>query len=120
MKNLFKLSFLLFAIVFASCSDDDTTAADPNDDTVPTSISNFVATTADYSILANALEITSLTETLNGEGPFTVFAPNNDAFAAFLAANGFTSLEDVPVDVLTNTLLTVSYTHLRLPTNREV
>ena len=70
MKNLFKLSFLLFAIVFASCSDDDTTAADPTDDTNPTSISNFVATTADYSTLANALEITSLTETLNGEGVF--------------------------------------------------
>ena len=113
MKNLFKLSFLLFAIVFASCSDDDTTAADPTDDTNPTSISNFVATTADYSTLANALEITSLTETLNGEGPFTVFAPNNDAFAAFLAANGFTSLEDVPVDVLTNTLLN----HVVLGTN---
>ena len=113
MKNLFKLSFLLFAIVFASCSDDDTTAAEPTDDTISTSISNFVATTADYSTLANALEITSLTETLNGEGPFTVFAPNNDAFAAFLAANGFTSLEDVPVDVLTNTLLN----HVVLGTN---
>ena len=48
-----------------------------------------------------------------GEGPFTVFAPNNDAFAAFLAANGFTSLEDVPVDVLTNTLLN----HVVLGTN---
>jgi len=113
MKNLFKLSFLLFAFVLTSCSDDDTTASEPTDDTNPTSISNFVATTADYSTLANALEITSLTETLNGEGPFTVFAPNNDAFAAFLAANGFTSLEDVPVDVLTNTLLN----HVVLGTN---
>ena len=52
-----------------------------------------------------ALERTNLVSTLQGEGPFTVLAPSNDAFVTFLSANNFNSLEDVPVDVLTNILL---------------
>ena len=34
-----------------------------------------------FSTLLAAVEAAGLTETLNGEGPFTVFAPTNDAFA---------------------------------------
>lgn len=36
---------------------------------------------------------------------FTVFAPDNAAFSAFLEDNGFASLNDVPVGVLTEVLL---------------
>lgn len=36
----------------------------------------------DLSTLAGALEAAGLAETLSGEGPFTVFAPTNEAFAA--------------------------------------
>jgi uncharacterized surface protein with fasciclin (FAS1) repeats len=32
--------------------------------------------------LLTALSITDLTSALEGDGPFTVFAPNDDAFAA--------------------------------------
>ena len=46
-----------------------------------------------------------LVTVLQGDGPFTVLAPTNDAFAAFLSANGFNTLEDVPTDVLTQILL---------------
>lgn len=34
----------------------------------------------EYSTLEQALEAADLTKTLEGEGPFTVFAPNNRAF----------------------------------------
>ncbi len=36
----------------------------------------------DLSTLVTAIEAAGLTETLQGDGPFTVFAPSNDAFAA--------------------------------------
>jgi uncharacterized surface protein with fasciclin (FAS1) repeats len=36
---------------------------------------------ADCSTLVSALRAADLTEALSGPGPFTVFAPNNDAFA---------------------------------------
>lgn len=42
---------------------------------------------------------------LAGEGPFTVFAPTNEAFEAFLEANNFADLASVPTPVLTQVLL---------------
>ena len=37
---------------------------------------------ADHTTLVAAVQAAGLAETLQGEGPFTVFAPTNDAFAA--------------------------------------
>ncbi|SKB70192.1 Uncaracterized surface protein containing fasciclin (FAS1) repeats [Salegentibacter holothuriorum] len=68
-------------------------------------IADFVAGNDDYSSLLAALEATSLTGTFTGTDNYTVFAPNNDAFAAFLTDNGFNSLDEVPTDLLTQVLL---------------
>ena len=46
------------------------------------SIVNVAAGNEDFSTLVAAVEAAGLVETLSGEGPFTVFAPTNDAFAA--------------------------------------
>ena len=47
-----------------------------------------VATAAGgFTTLASALTTAGLVNTLKGEGPFTVFAPTDDAFAAFEMAN---------------------------------
>ncbi|MGB3944176.1 MAG: fasciclin domain-containing protein, partial [Methanothrix sp.] len=35
-----------------------------------------------FNTLVGAVEAAGLTETLSGEGPFTVFAPTDEAFAA--------------------------------------
>ncbi|NJL99591.1 MAG: hypothetical protein HC924_12695 [Synechococcaceae cyanobacterium SM2_3_2] len=66
------------------------------------SIVELALATPDLSTLVEALIAAGLVDTLSGEGPFTVFAPNNDAFAALLED---TPVEDVPVDVLTEILL---------------
>ncbi|MGJ3241073.1 MAG: fasciclin domain-containing protein [Anaerolineae bacterium] len=42
----------------------------------------------DFSILVQAVTAADLVETLSGEGPFTVFAPTNEAFAAALGELG--------------------------------
>jgi uncharacterized surface protein with fasciclin (FAS1) repeats len=39
----------------------------------------------DFSTLVAAIKAAGLVETLSGKGPFTVFAPTNDAFAALPA-----------------------------------
>ena len=44
-----------------------------------------------FNTLLAALDTAGLTETLMGEGPFTVFAPTDDAFAAFLADGDMTA-----------------------------
>ncbi len=46
-----------------------------------------------------------LAETLSGPGPFTVFAPTNDAFVKLLAKLGAKSLDDIPVATLKAVLL---------------
>ena len=49
-----------------------------------------------FSLLVDAVVKTDLVETLQSEGPFTVFAPTNDAFVALLDAlgNDYNSLND--------------------------
>jgi uncharacterized surface protein with fasciclin (FAS1) repeats len=42
----------------------------------------------DFSILVEAVAAAGLVDTLQGTGPFTVFAPTNAAFAALLAELG--------------------------------
>ena len=103
MKTLFKSSVIALLTIFAiSCDSDDNgnviTQLDPT-------ISEFVAANTNYTSLLAALERANLTATLNGTDNFTVFAPNNAAFATFLNDNGFASLEDVPEDLLRNVLL---------------
>ena len=48
----------------------------------PATVVEVVAANEDFSTLASALETAGLLETLSGAGPFTVFAPTNEAFAA--------------------------------------
>merc|ERR1712167_126161 len=44
-------------------------------------IVDVAKSTSDLSVLVMALESAKLTDTLTGKGPFTIFAPSNDAFA---------------------------------------
>lgn len=46
------------------------------------SVAELAAGSEDLSTLEAAIEAAGLTETLNGNGPFTVFAPTNAAFEA--------------------------------------
>jgi uncharacterized surface protein with fasciclin (FAS1) repeats len=48
-------------------------------------IVDVAAGNPDFSTLVAAVQAAGLVETLNGEGPFTVFAPTNEAFAALPA-----------------------------------
>lgn len=48
----------------------------------PATIVEVAAGNEDFSTLVAAVEAGDLVETLSGEGPFTVFAPTNEAFEA--------------------------------------
>ena len=106
MKNVLKLNKLLFLLTFSffiiSCDNDDDAQTLPDELTIV----ETAAATPELSILVEALTAADgdLVTTLSG-GNFTVLAPTNDAFAAFLSANGFASLDEVPTDVLSNILL---------------
>ena len=57
-----------------------------------------------FTTLVAAVEAAGLVDTLKGEGPFTVFAPTDDAFAALPEGTVATLLED-PTGALTDILL---------------
>jgi uncharacterized surface protein with fasciclin (FAS1) repeats len=86
-------------LLLAACSDDDgedaqetgttveetTTTEAPDATEAPAEEADIVETAiaaGDFTTLVAAVEAAGLVETLQGDGPFTVFAPTDDAFAA--------------------------------------
>ncbi|AWA30317.1 fasciclin [Flavobacterium magnum] len=98
-KNVKKWAVLALAISLFACSDDD------NNSNNQQTIAELAQGNANLSILVDALERADLVTTLNGSTEYTVFAPTNAAFTAFLQANGFANIDAVPVPVLKEVLL---------------
>jgi uncharacterized surface protein with fasciclin (FAS1) repeats len=92
------IALFLLVSIFSSCSDND-------DPVVETNTIVDVAVNNNLSSLVAAVTKAELVATLSGSGPFTVLAPTNEAFAAFLEEKGFNSLDDVPKEVITQILL---------------
>jgi uncharacterized surface protein with fasciclin (FAS1) repeats len=90
-------ALVALALTAAACGSDDSTADDAAVTTAAPATSAAPATTAapqlkdivdtaveagSFTTLAAALTEAGLVETLKGDGPFTVFAPTDEAFAA--------------------------------------
>ena len=71
------LGVLLFALVLTGCDSEDLGSSNPE---TPT-IADYVTEIAAFSSLSTAVQDAGLVETLDTGGPFTLFAPTNDAFA---------------------------------------
>jgi uncharacterized surface protein with fasciclin (FAS1) repeats len=102
MQNL---KFLIYGLLclnlftFSACGSDDDTN-DTKLDIVGTASAND-----DLSTLVEALTQAGLVSTLQGAGPFTVFAPTNAAFQELLDSNpDWNTLSDIPAEVLANVL----------------
>ena len=93
MKKL--LAPLAIIGLLVSCGSDDSDVATTEAPTTeaptteaPAEAQDIVAIASgneDFSTLVAAVAAAGLVEVLHGEGPFTVFAPTNDAFAALPA-----------------------------------
>ncbi len=116
MKRLTFLSLLLIlTLVIAACG-----AAEPTPTAVPTAepppteepmaeetsntIVDIAVNDGRFNTLVAAVTAAGLAETLSGEGPFTVFAPTDDAFAALPEGTVDALLQD-PQGALTDVLL---------------
>ncbi|MEL0000388.1 MAG: fasciclin domain-containing protein [Acidimicrobiaceae bacterium] len=128
MRSLFRVLALLFSIslLAAACGGDDaveeaanvvesTDTADSSDEETaeddlpeeegPGTIVDVAVGAGSFETLVAAVTEAGLVETLSGEGPFTVFAPTDDAFAAALDALGLTAEELLAdTDTLTSIL----------------
>lgn len=108
MKKIAEISKLLlftfFLAIAASCDLDDDNTQTP----IVPNIVQLASASPDLSSLVAALQAADgdLVTVLSGAGPFTVLAPTNEAFATFLSNNDdYTTLADVPTDVLAQVLL---------------
>jgi len=67
---------MVVAVLALSACDDDPVQVVPEPNIV-----EVAAQAGSFNTLLAALDVAGLTSTLEGEGPFTVFAPSDDAFA---------------------------------------
>jgi uncharacterized surface protein with fasciclin (FAS1) repeats len=90
LKKILPL-ILAVGLVAAACGGDDesaTTTAAPQ-----TSVLDLAIEAGQFSTLVAAIEAAGLVETLEGDGPFTVLAPTNQAFDDAFEALGITADE---------------------------
>ena len=109
---------LTLGLLASACSDDASNTADSSAEqsTVPAAAGTTAADAAmatqndivdtaiaagDFTTLVAAVRAAGLEDTLRGEGPFTVFAPTDDAFAALPPGTVETLLEDPTGDLAT-------------------
>ena len=103
MKTLNILAMALAAAVLVAMAPftDNTTSDEHNHH----NIVEVASETDNLSTLVAAVQAAELVETLSGEGPFTVFAPTNEAFEALPDGTLESLLEpenrDMLVDILT-------------------
>jgi uncharacterized surface protein with fasciclin (FAS1) repeats len=107
---------IALAITTAACGSDDadtaassaapaTTSAAPSPSPSPSEsmasadIVDTAVAAGDFKTLAAALTAAGLVDTLKGPGPFTVFAPTDDAFAKLPAGTVDTLLKDPKGDL---------------------
>lgn len=69
------------------------------------SIVEIAVSNDDFSILVEALSKAELVDALSADGPFTVFAPTNDAFESLFNELGVDGVSDLSKDQLTPILL---------------
>lgn len=85
MTKIFKVSLILLSVVTAACGGTSTvTPAAPENTTAIQNKPDIVDTAiaaGSFKTLAAALKASNLLDTLKGQGPFTVFAPTDEAFA---------------------------------------
>jgi uncharacterized surface protein with fasciclin (FAS1) repeats len=98
MKTRLSFVFVVLALVLAACASPATPSpeptampeptATPEPTAVPTeepaaqTIVDIAVEDGRFTTLVAAVQAAGLVETLSGEGPFTVFAPTDEAFAA--------------------------------------
>jgi uncharacterized surface protein with fasciclin (FAS1) repeats len=89
-KSMTAVAVLSIAVLGAACSDDD----DPVAPETPGTIVAVASSAGTFNTLVAAVRAAGLEGTLTGQGPFTVFAPTDDAFAKLPAGTVDALLQD--------------------------
>ena len=107
-------SLVVAVLLLSSCGSDTQDAVPPEEEEAASEevvgdIIDVAVSAGQFPTLVAAVQAAGLVETLKGEGPFTVFAPTEEAFANALSALGLTA-EQLLAD--TDTLTAVLTYHV--------
>lgn len=104
----------VFGLVITSCGKKETietteqtvvdTAATTKNEVKTPNIVEVASGNENFSTLVSAVTAANLGETLSGEGPFTIFAPTNEAFAKLPAGTMETLLKPENIEKLKSIL----------------
>ncbi len=108
LKTFFMFLAAGTALLLSGCGGGD-------DDHDPGNIVQVAQADARFSILVEAVTAADLAGTLSGTGPFTVFAPTNDAFAALLTELGVTKAQLLADKTLLTQVLTYHVLGSKVP-----
>lgn len=89
MKKLILILLTFGLVTGLAFAQDDTGGMSE----MPATVVDIATGSEDFSTLVTALDTAGLVETLQAEGPYTVFAPTNEAFNALLEELGVTAEE---------------------------
>lgn len=70
-------------------------------ETATSTVVQIAASNPDFSILVEAVTKAGLVDALSAKGPFTVFAPTNEAFKALFKQLGVSGVKDLSAEQLT-------------------
>jgi len=125
MKNILTITIASLFLLLVSCQKEsieptttvttgqqtttDTTTTTTTIDTTSTtnnppsnlSLLDYLEGQNDCSIFYQAIFRTGIDIDISGDGPFTIFAPTDVAFQAFLDNNNWTSIDDISQNTLT-------------------
>ena len=96
IKSALVLGVLAFCAITVMAKDKAKVASED--------IVDYAASSPDFSTLVTAVKAAGLVDTLKGAGPFTVFAPTNEAFAKLPAGTIDTLLKPENKDTLSKIL----------------
>ncbi len=111
VRKMMAVAMAAGLVLGAGACEDDAVATEAGD------IVEVARAAGSFETLLAAVEAAGLTATLQGEGPFTVFAPTDEAFAKLPAGTVEALLQDIPT--LTS-ILTYHVVSGRVPASEVV
>lgn len=81
-RSIFAAAAVAIALTLSACSSSSDEATETMEEVSVGTIVEVASATEGFATLVAAVEAAGLVDTLNSAGPFTVFAPTDEAFAA--------------------------------------
>jgi uncharacterized surface protein with fasciclin (FAS1) repeats len=93
-------AFTLSAFILVAFAQDDSSSTDTatTEAVAGGTVVDVITSSPDHATLLAAVQAAGLGEALAGAGPYTVFAPNDAAFEAYVSGAGLASADDLLAD----------------------